>query len=45
MHLENFEIAKQLFSRLKPKLESFSNLDVPKIENLLKEAGVPIILD
>ena len=45
MHLENFEIAKQLFSRLKPKLESFSTIDVPRIENMLKEAGVPILLD
>lgn len=45
MHLENFKIAKQLFSRLKPKLESFSTVDVPRIENLLKEAGVPILLD
>jgi photosystem II stability/assembly factor-like uncharacterized protein len=45
MHMESLEIAKELFNRIKPKLEKFINIDVPEIEEKLIKAGVPPILD
>lgn len=44
MHMESYEIAKELYNRLKPKMDQFISTDIPKVEKLLREAGVPIIL-
>jgi hypothetical protein len=44
-HMKSLEMAKTLFNKIKPKLTQFIDIDVPKIENALSEAGVPTILD
>ncbi|GAA4816215.1 VPS10 domain-containing protein [Litoribaculum gwangyangense] len=45
MHMENLDIAKQLFNRIKADLDKFSKTDIPKMEEKLLNAGVPPILD
>ena len=44
MHMESYEIAKELYNRLKPKMDQFISTDIHKVEKLLREAGVPIII-
>ncbi len=45
MHMKSLDMAKTLFNRVKPELEKFIKIDVPKIEEKLLKAGVPPILD
>ncbi|NNC51074.1 MAG: glycosyl hydrolase [Flaviramulus sp.] len=45
MHMESLNIAKELFNRIKPKLEKFIEVDIPEIEQNLIKSGVPPILD
>ena len=45
MHMENLDIAIELFNRVKPKLEKFIKTDIPQMEDKLLKAGVPPILD
>jgi photosystem II stability/assembly factor-like uncharacterized protein len=44
MHMESYEMAKGLYNRLKPKMDNFIDIDIPKVEKLLTEAGVPLII-
>ncbi|WP_242094907.1 WD40/YVTN/BNR-like repeat-containing protein [Aestuariivivens sediminicola] len=44
MQLESFNIAKTLYSRIKPKIEQFTSA-IPNLEKQLLEAGAPIIMD
>ena len=44
-HMESFDKAKMLFNRIQPRLNKFINDDIPKIEDMLKKAGVPTILE
>jgi hypothetical protein len=43
--MESFDKAKALFDRIQPLLNKFINDDIPKIENKLKKADVPLILE
>lgn len=45
MHMESLEMAKTLFNRIVSKLEKFSKVDIPEIEDKLLKAGVPVIID
>ncbi|GAB1857543.1 hypothetical protein MHTCC0001_23790 [Flavobacteriaceae bacterium MHTCC 0001] len=45
LQMESFEMAKTLFNRIEPRLKQFIEVDVPKVEKALLNAGVPVILD
>ena len=45
MHMESLDMAKALFARLKPTIDTFVKVDVPALEKQLLDAGVPPILD
>lgn len=45
MHMENLDIAKALFNRVKTELDKFTKTDIPKMEEKLLNAGLPPILD
>ncbi|TBN05603.1 glycosyl hydrolase [Hyunsoonleella flava] len=44
-HMKSLEMAKSLFYRVKPRLTKLIDVEVPKIEKALLDAGVPQILD
>jgi hypothetical protein len=44
LHMQSFEIAKQMYDRSKPKIDSFVE-EVTKLGKLLENAGGPIYLD
>jgi hypothetical protein len=44
LHMQSFEIAKQMYERSKPKIDSFVN-EVRELGKLLEDAGGPIYLD
>jgi len=44
LHMQSFEIAKQMYDRSKPKIDSFVE-EVSKLGKLLEDAGSPIYLD
>lgn len=45
MHMESLDMAKALFNRIEPELNTFVKISIPAIEDKLVKAGVPIILD
>jgi hypothetical protein len=44
LHMQSFEIAKQMYERSKPKIDSFIE-EVRKLGKMLEDAGGPIYLD
>jgi hypothetical protein len=44
LHMQSFEIAKQMYERSKPKIDSFVE-EVRELGKLLEDAGGPIYLD
>ena len=44
LHMQSFEIAKQMYERSKPKIDSFVE-QVRELGKLLEDAGGPIYLD
>ena len=42
--MKSLDIAKDMFTRLKPELDNYFDLIV-KVEKYLEEAGAPIVLD
>jgi hypothetical protein len=44
LHMQSFEIAKQMYESSKPKIDSFVN-EVRELGKLLEDAGGPIYLD
>ena len=44
LHMKSLDIAKEMFTRLKPELDNYFDLIV-KVEKYLEEAGAPIVLD
>jgi hypothetical protein len=44
LHMQSFEIAKQMYERSKPKIDSFVE-EVRELGKLLEAAGGPIYLD
>ena len=45
MHIESYQMAKELYNKLKPKMDNFITIEIPKVEKLLKDAGAPPIFD
>jgi len=45
MHMESLDMAKALFDKLKPDIDTFATVDIPALEKQLLDAGVPPILD
>ena len=45
MHMESFEIAKELYKRAQPAIEKLTTVDVPNLEKELLKAGLPPIID
>ncbi|WP_142783839.1 WD40/YVTN/BNR-like repeat-containing protein [Changchengzhania lutea] len=45
MHMESLKMVKAMFYRIKPKIDTFANDDIPNMEAKLYKAGVPPILD
>ncbi len=45
MQMESFEMAKQQYAGLQSKLRQFLDTDLPRVEQLLLDAGVPPIVD
>lgn len=45
MHMESLDMAKALFSKLKPAIDAFTTVDIPALEKKLLDAGVPPIVD
>jgi len=43
-HMRSFDIAKELFNRVKPEMDAYFE-DVMKVGKILEEAGAPIVLD
>ncbi|MEC8536240.1 MAG: glycosyl hydrolase, partial [Bacteroidota bacterium] len=45
LHMESFDLAQKMFEDLKPKLDSFSNVKIPKLAQKLEANGAPTVLD
>ena len=45
LHMESFQMAKDLMSKIKPQIDEFATTDVPNLERKLLEAGMPPIID
>ena len=43
-HMRSFDIAKELFNRVKPEMDAYFE-NVMKVGKILEEAGAPIVLD
>ena len=43
-HMRSFDIAKEMFSRVKPEMDAYFE-NVMKVGKILEEAGAPIVLD
>jgi hypothetical protein len=44
LHMQSFEIAKEMFKRVKPEMNAYFD-KVEKVGKILEEAGAPIVLD
>ena len=44
LHMQSFEIAKEMFNRVKPEMDAYFE-KVEKVGKILEEAGAPIVLD
>ena len=44
LHMKSLEIAKKLLSDLRKEVTSINNIQIPKIEKALKDAGAPYIM-
>jgi hypothetical protein len=42
--MQSFEIAKEMFKRVKPEMNAYFD-KVEKVGKILEEAGAPIVLD
>jgi hypothetical protein len=43
-HMQSFDIAKEMFNRVKPEMDAYFE-KVKKVGKILEEAGAPIVLD
>jgi len=44
LHMKSFDIAKEMFNRIKPEMDAYFE-NVEKVGKILEEAGAPIVLD
>ena len=44
LHMKSFDIAKEMFNRIKPEMDAYFE-NVKKVGKILEEAGAPIVLD
>ena len=44
LHMKSFDMAKEMFERLKPEMDTYFE-NVEKVGKILEEAGAPIVLD
>jgi hypothetical protein len=44
LHMQSFDIAKEMFKRIKPEMNAYFD-KVEKVGKILEEAGAPIVLD
>ncbi len=44
LHMQSFEMAKEMFERAKPKMDAFI-LEASSLGKQLEEAGAPVFLD
>ena len=44
LHMKSFDMAKEMFERLKPEMDAYFE-NVEKVGKILEEAGAPIVLD